>query len=58
MKLIKEVCPKFRGYPRRYLLLAEVTDEEAHILDLCNMKHESDYDEVVDSEQCEAWMVI
>lgn len=57
MKLYKEVCPKnMRGYPRRYLLLQEVTDEDAKILDLCNMERDSDYDD--EKHNAEAWMVM
>lgn len=57
MKLIKEVVPKNGGYSRRYLLLSEVSDEDARILNLCNMIREKDYDKKVNEELCEAWMV-
>lgn len=56
MKLIKEVVPKQKvGYPtlRRYLLLAEVSDEDAKILGLCNMERV----EKLDKNGAEAWMV-
>lgn len=57
MKLYKEVCPKnMRGYPRRYLLLQEVTDDDERILDLCNMERDSDYDDV--EHNAEAWMIM
>lgn len=54
MKLVKEVIPKENGYPRRYLLLNDVTDEDAKILNLCNMIRSSDYDK----NGAEAWMVM
>lgn len=54
MKLVKEVVPKnYRGYPRRYLLLKGVTDEDARILELCNMNRANEFD----TNDCEAWMV-
>ena len=55
MKLIKEVVPKERngGYPRRYLLLTEVNDEDAKILELCNMERAEEFDK----NGAEAWMV-
>lgn len=59
MKLYKEVCPKFNtnpNYPRRYLLLQEVSDEDAKILDFCNMKRDEDYDDK--EHNAEAWMVM
>ena len=57
MKLFKEVCPKnMSGYPRRYLLLQDVTDEDAKILDLCNWKRDPDYDDK--KHNAEAWMIM
>lgn len=57
MRLIKEVCPdNQRGYPRRYLLLTGVSDDDAHILELCNMKRAIEFDD--DENEIEAWMVI
>lgn len=56
MKLIKEVIPKHKvGYPtlRRYLLLAEINDEDAKILELCNMERVEEFDK----NGAEAWMV-
>jgi hypothetical protein len=56
MKLIKEICPtkNLGTYPRRYLLLTNVTDEDAKILELCNMKRADEFDE----GDIEAWMVL
>lgn len=54
MRLIKEVVPKTSGYPRRYLLLSKVTDEDAKILELCNMKRAEEFDK----GENEAWMVM
>ena len=55
MKLIREVCgDALIGYPRRYLLLKDVSDEDAKILSLCNFQRATGYDE----EDCEAWMVM
>ena len=45
MKLIKEVIPEAGKYPRRYLLLSEVTDEDAKILTLCGMIRKENLDE-------------
>ena len=57
MKLFKEVCPKnMSGYPRRYLLLQDVTDEDAKILDLCNWERDPDYDDK--KHNAEAWMIM
>lgn len=56
MKLVKEVCPENQGYPRRYLLLTEVNDEDAHILELCNMERAAEFDD--DENEIEAWMVM
>jgi hypothetical protein len=38
--------------------LEKVSDEDAKILELCNMKHATEYDEVFGGELCEAWMVM
>lgn len=56
MKLIKEVVPLVNNYPRRYLLLSEVSDEDAKILSLCNMIHTDEFDKKIKGELCEAWM--
>lgn len=57
MKLLREVCDNAEAY-RRYLLIKEVTDDDAVILDLCNMKREPDFDEESDGVHFEAWMVM
>ncbi len=54
MILVKEIVSKNRCYPRRYLLLKDVTDEDAKILELCNMKRADEFDK----NDAEAWMVI
>lgn len=63
MKLVKEVVPQNGKYPRRYLLLAGVTNNDARILELCNMEHKPEFDIIeVDGNGGEhlheAWMVI
>lgn len=63
MKLVKEVVPENGKYPRRYLLLADVADNDARILELCNMEHKPELDIIeVDGSgnehSYEAWMVI
>ncbi len=59
MILYKEILPRnMHGYPRRYLLLFGVTDNDAKILGLCNMVRASDYEKVVNGETAEAWMVM
>lgn len=54
MTLVKEVIPKTSGYPRRYLLLKDMTDEDAKILELCNMERADEFDK----NGAEAWMVM
>ena len=56
MKLVKEVCPENQRYPRRYLLLSEVNDEDARILELCNMERATEFDD--EENEIEAWMVM
>ncbi len=60
MILYKEVMPKHEtsNYPRRYLLIQGVTDEDARILEMCNMVRKDELDIEVDGETCEAWMVM
>ena len=57
MKLIREVTDNPR-IKHRYLLLANVTDDDATILELCNMIREKDFDEYSDEYgNAEAWRV-
>ena len=56
MKLIREVANNPHA-PRRYLLLERVMDEDAIILELCNMIRAPQYDETntEDGIIYEAW---
>lgn len=53
MRLVREVCDNPEAY-RRYLLLEGVTDDDAVILNLCNMERQPEFDE----DNYEAWMVM
>lgn len=53
MKLLKEVDTNGK-YPRRYLLLQDVTEEDSKILELCNMVRVMEFD----GSDAEAWMVM
>ncbi len=53
IKLVKEVCPESQEYPQRYLLLTEVNDEDARILELCNMERAEEFDD--EENEIEAW---
>ena len=59
MKLVREVV-NHPDVKKRYLLLEGVTDMDAIILELCNMIHNEELDEI-DTEKgthYEAWQVI
>ena len=62
MKLVQEIIPENGSIPRRYLLLAGVTDDDARILKLCNMEHKPKLDIIEiggngHGHRYEAWMV-
>ncbi len=60
MILHKEVLPKHEtsNYPSRYLLIKGVTDNDARVLEACNMVRTDNLDIEDNGETCEAWMVM
>jgi len=57
MKLYKEVCPiDERTFPRRYMLIQGVTDDDTLILQLCNWERRPELDDK--EHDAEAWMVM
>ena len=57
MRLVEEIDGnRNKGCSRRYLLLTEVSDDDAHILELCNMERAEEFDD--EERESEAWMVM